>query len=27
MFTHTGTRMAGVTWWAGIPFGWYAERR
>ncbi|MBZ4421102.1 hypothetical protein [Myxococcus sp. RHSTA-1-4] len=27
LFTHGGSGMAGRTWWAGIPFGWYAIRR
>ena len=25
-FTHDGSRMAGYTWWQGIPFGWYAQK-
>jgi hypothetical protein len=27
MFTHQARRMAGYTWWEGIPFGWTATKR
>lgn len=27
VFTQTRNAMAGVTWWAGIPFGFYAANK
>ena len=27
VFTWGKRTMAGYTWWEGIPFGWYAEKR
>lgn len=24
LFTHQKQRMAGYTWWRGVPFGWFA---
>ena len=27
LFTWERRRMAGFTWWVGIPFGWYAKKR
>jgi hypothetical protein len=27
VFTHQNRRMAGFTWWHGLPFGWFATKR
>ena len=27
LYTHRGRTLAGYTWWRGLPFGWYAQKR
>ena len=27
VFTHLRQRMAGFTWWRGLPFGWFATKQ